>query len=370
MEAIRAFHNVVDDPLKYLEGLSLRKKVVGYCCSYTPEEVIHAAGLHPFRLFGASPDTTVADRHLQSYCCSPVRGVLADVLTGRLDKLSGAVFPHTCDTIQRLSDIWRMNTKFPFFADVVLPVKLDTPSAREYFEEVLGKFRADLERGFGVSVTDASLKGSIKLYNLIRSSLEKIYGLHSANPALISGAELNKVAMGAMILERETAASMLADLAGELGKLPKPSGTGRKRVMLVGSLCSQPDIYSILEKAGADAVWDDLCTGARYFEGLVREDGDPLKAIAERSLSRIICPAKHSSLTARGENLLKSVDTHKVEGVIFLMLKFCDPHAFDYPYLKGFLDGKGVPSTLLEIEGQLPPEGQLLTRFETFVQML
>jgi len=25
---------------------------------------------------------------------------------------------------------------------------------------------------------------------------------------------------------------------------------------------------------------------------------------------------------------------------------------------------------LLEIENQLPPEGQLLTRFETFVQML
>jgi benzoyl-CoA reductase subunit C len=369
MEAIRAFQNVIDDPWKYLEGLSARKKVIGYCCSYTPEEIIYAAGLHPFRLFGTAPDTSVADRHLQSYCCSLVRGVLSDVLTGKLDALSGAVFPHTCDTIQRLSDIWRMNTKFPFFADVVFPVKLNTASARDYFEDVLRKFRSDLEQGFGAAVTDEALKGSIRLYNIIRSSLRKIWDLHGANPGSISGGDLNRIVMTAMILERETAASMLADLADELGKAV-PVKTGRKRVMLVGSLCSQPDIYAILEQAGADVVWDDLCTGSRYFEGLIREDGDPITAIAERYYGRIICPAKHSSTTARGEHLLKAVEEHRIEGVIFLMLKFCDPHAFDYPYLKGFLDGKKVPSMLLEIEGQLPPEGQLLTRFETFVEML
>jgi benzoyl-CoA reductase subunit C len=370
MEAIRAFQNVIDDPGKYLEGLSARKKIIGYCCTYTPEEIIHAAGLHPFRLFGGTGDTGIADKHLQSYCCSLVRGVLADVLNGRLDALSGAVFPHTCDTMQRLSDIWRMNTSFPFFADVVFPVKLNTESAREYFEEVLRKFRADLEKGFGTVITDESLRNSIKLTNIIRSSLKKIYQAHADNPALITGSDLNKVAMTAMILERETAASMLADLADEIAKGPVSSGPKRRRVMLVGSLCAQPDIYSILEKAGADAVWDDLCTGSRYFEGPIREDGDPIKAIADRYYGRMVCPAKHSSVTARGENLVRLVDEHSIEGVIFLMLKFCDPHAFDYPYLKAFLDEKKVPSMLLEIEGQLPPEGGLLTRFETFVQML
>jgi benzoyl-CoA reductase/2-hydroxyglutaryl-CoA dehydratase subunit BcrC/BadD/HgdB len=181
MEAIRAFQKVIDDPVKYLEGVSARKKVIGYCCSYTPEEMIHAAGLHPFRLFGLSPDTSIADRHLQAYCCSLVRGVLTDALTGKLDCLSGAVFPHTCDTIQRLSDIWRLNTGFPFFADVVFPVKLNTESSREYFEEVLRKFRSDLEQGFGTPITNEALGSSIKLYNIIRSSLRKIFEIHAAN---------------------------------------------------------------------------------------------------------------------------------------------------------------------------------------------
>ena len=56
--------------------------------------------------------------------------------------------------------------------------------------------------------------------------------------------------------------------------------------------------------------------------------------------------------------------------MIFLYLKFCDPHSFDYPYLKGYLKDAGIPSMLLEIEDRLPPEGQILTRIETFTQML
>jgi benzoyl-CoA reductase/2-hydroxyglutaryl-CoA dehydratase subunit BcrC/BadD/HgdB len=296
--------------------------------------------------------------------------VLTDVLTGRLDSLSGAVFPHTCDTIQRLSDIWRLNTGFPFFADVVLPVKLNSQSAREYFEAVLRKFRADLEAGFDITITDEALAVSIKLYNIIRSYLRKIWEIHAARPWLISGSDLNRVAMASMILERETAAAMLADLADGLGRLQAQEGKPRRRVMLVGSLCCQPDIYSILERSGADVVWDDLCTGSRYFEGLVAEGGDPVAAIAERYYSRVICPAKHSSVTARAENIVSAVREHRIDGVIFLMLKFCDPHAFDYPDIKGFLDAQGIPSMLLEIEGGLPPEGALTTRFETFIEML
>jgi benzoyl-CoA reductase/2-hydroxyglutaryl-CoA dehydratase subunit BcrC/BadD/HgdB len=117
-------------------------------------------------------------------------------------------------------------------------------------------------------------------------------------------------------------------------------------------------------------VWDDLCTGSRYFEGTISVGGDPINALAQRYFERIICPAKHSSITARGENLIRYVHEHDIHGVIFLLLKFCDPHSFDYPYLKEYLDKEGMPNMLLEIESQLPPEGQLLTRFDTFVQML
>jgi benzoyl-CoA reductase/2-hydroxyglutaryl-CoA dehydratase subunit BcrC/BadD/HgdB len=147
--------------------------------------------------------------------------------------------------------------------------------------------------------------------------------------------------------------------------------TGRKRLMLAGGICTHPDVYDLLARAGADVVWDDLCTGARYFEGAIAEDAeDPVAAVADRYLSRSVCPAKHADITARGRHLVDSARKQGADGVVFLQLKFCDPHAFDYPYLKQFLDSAQIPSLLIEIEDQPPPGGQLLTRLETFVDML
>jgi benzoyl-CoA reductase/2-hydroxyglutaryl-CoA dehydratase subunit BcrC/BadD/HgdB len=74
------------DPYGYAESYKTRtrKKVVGYFCSYAPEEIIWAAGALPFRIFSRKSGIHLADRHLQSYCCSLVRGVLEEALSGAL----------------------------------------------------------------------------------------------------------------------------------------------------------------------------------------------------------------------------------------------------------------------------------------------
>jgi benzoyl-CoA reductase/2-hydroxyglutaryl-CoA dehydratase subunit BcrC/BadD/HgdB len=140
--------------------------------------------------------------------------------------------------------------------------------------------------------------------------------------------------------------------------------------VLAGSVCSHPDIYDIIEQAGGVVVGDDLCTGSRYFEGVIDEKAPPLEAIAKRYLERPVCPAKHNSLTSRGENIIRIVRESKADGVVFMLLKFCDPHAFDYPYIKAMLDKENIPCMLMDMEEQLPAEGQLQTRFETFIQIL
>ena len=94
------------------------------------------------------------------------------------------------------------------------------------------------------------------------------------------------------------------------------------------------------------------------------------KAIAGRCLDRIVCPAKNRGLTDRADHLVRLVREKRAQGVIFFLLKFCDPHAFDYPYLKEALDREKVPSMLVEVEDRLPADSQLRTRFEAFVEML
>ncbi len=372
MEVLNDFYRVAENPYEYARDLKKSgKRIIGYFCSYTPEEIISASGAHPMRLFGTGGDITLADSHLQPYCCSLVRGALEEALGERLGFLDGTVFPHTCDSIQRLSDIWRLNTNFGFFADVVLPVKLDTESSREYFIGVLKKFRLDLERGLGTEITDDKLKAAIARYNKIRSSLKTVYEMRSKEPGILSGRDLYAVTRASMIMERDDLTAKLSLLTESLKKGGRSlKGKEGKRLILVGSVCDHPDVYSIIEDSGGVVVWDDLCTGSRYFEGAIEDGVDPVEAIAARYAERLVCPAKHLSNTARGDTIVRIAKEHNTDGVVFLLLKFCDPHDFDYPYLKEFLDRENIPSMLFEVEDSLPSEGQLKTRFETFIHML
>lgn len=372
MESLRDFYRVTGDPYGYARELKATgKHLIGYFCSYTPEEIIHAAGAHPLRLFGTTEEISRADAHLQSYSCSLVRSALEDALSGNLDFLDGTVFPHTCDSIQRLSDIWRLNTGFSFFADVVFPVKLKGEGSRRYMVAVLERFRTDLGRGLGKDISDSALRASCKLFNDIRHALKTLYELRSENPAVISGRDMDTVVRASMIMERQEFLERITALLEELKMAGEPvSPDGRKRLILAGSICNHPDIFKVIEESGGVVVWDDLCTGSRSFEGIIEDGPDPVVSLADRYATRLVCPAKHISNTARGDALVKMVREHQAGGVVFLLIKFCDPHAFDYPYLKEFLERERVPSMLLEIEDRLPSEGQLRTRFETFVETI
>jgi bzd-type benzoyl-CoA reductase N subunit len=347
------------------------RPIVGYFCSYTPEELIFAADALPFRLFGTGEHIRLADTHLQAYCCSLVKGALEDAMAGRLDFLNGVVFPHTCDTIQRLSDIWRLNLPRGFHMDVVLPVKLNAPSSRSYMIDVLMEFRKNLEDAFRKKITDKALLDSIKTYNRIRLLLQKIHNLKYENPGVIAGEDLHSIMMASMIMDRSELIDVLDKIAGDLesGKNTSPPPPG-ERIVLSGGSCNLLDIYGIVEEAGAAVVGDDFCTGSRYYEGLLNIDMNPVEAIAERYLTRIVCPAKHSGLSTRADNIISVVREKKAGGVVFVLLKFCDPHAFDYPSLKRALDQEGIPSTLIEIEDQSSADGRVKTRLEAFIEML
>ena len=386
-EILRKFSEVVRDPFSYGRNLKAAsgKKMVGYVCTYVPEEIILAANAHPFRLFGTTGEMGKADAHLQAYCCSLVRGIMEEGLRGGTDFLDGIVFPHTCDSIQRLSDLWRMNVTAGFHLDAVLPVKLDTESARRYFVEVLGRLRRDLERELAVTIGDEELWRAVALMNELRANLRRIYDLRNDNPALLTSDALYTAVKAAMIMDRQEGNAMLAELAQAMAASPEKSpvaavadrngaaAAGKQqpiRLVMAGGICNHPRIHHFIEDAGGAVVWDDLCTGSRYFETPVAGDNDPLEAIAARFVNRAVCPAKHAGLTSRAENLVSLVKGKNARGVVFLLLKFCDPHAFDYPYLKTALDREGIPSLLLEVEDPLPAEGQLHTRFEAFLEML
>jgi len=142
------------------------------------------------------------------------------------------------------------------------------------------------------------------------------------------------------------------------------------RLFLAGSVCDQPKIYDLVESCGASLVGDDLCTGWRYFAEDVSSLGDPIASLADRLIRKVPCPCKFNPEIDRADRLLQRVKAAGTQGVVFLLLKFCDPHAFDYPYLKERLDKEKIPSLLLEIESGGLPLGALETRLTAFVETL
>ncbi len=365
------FKEVAANSLDYLREWKSRSgtKIIGYFCTYTPEEILHAAGFLPVRILGSPTSISLAARHLQSYSCSLVQSSLETALRGDLNFLDGTVFPHTCDSIQRLSDIWAENLRFPFHWDVVLPVKLHTASARTYLIQELKRFRKGLEEFSGQPITDDALKASISLYNKNRSLLRELYRRRSENPERYSPGEILAIVQSATFMSKDQHNQQLTELF-------KPTkGDGRSpgdkmRLFIAGSVCNHSQVFDLFENSGAYVVGDDLCTGWRYFSEDAPEDGDPIEALAERLIRRVPCPCKHNPRIDRADNLLKRVGEARAQGVIFLLLKFCDPHAFDYPYLKEKLAQKKIPSMVLEIEPGSMPMGALETRLKAFIETL
>jgi benzoyl-CoA reductase subunit C len=367
---ISRFREIAQDPYTYLHKLKTDtgKPMIGSICAFTPEEFILAAGAHPFRIFGQSDSLAGADAHFQAYSCSMVRGMLEDGLSGKLDFADGVVFPHTCDSIQRLSDIWRLNIKSLHF-DVLLPVKLDTPLAKNYFTKVLQRFQKDLEKALQIEIKETDLHEAIILMNRLRRRLIQLYEWQSDYPGILLGSDLSAIVKACMVMEKQETVTLLDELLDVLEKEPV-SNKNAKRLLISGSICSHPDIYRMIEEKGAVVVWDDLCSGSRYFEGLADEEKNPVEAIAGRFTERYVCPAKHLGVKFQMENLKKQVKEHKIDGILFMLLKFCEPFSFDYPDIKTELEKMEIPFLLVEMDRHNEVDEQMRTRIDTMLEIL
>jgi bzd-type benzoyl-CoA reductase N subunit len=362
---------IAEAPFPYLLDLKRRrgKRILGYFCINTPEEIIQAAGLLPVRILGSKGSISLASRHLQSYSCSLIQSSLEGALKGELNFLDGTVFPHTCDSIQRLSDIWAENLRFPFHWDIVLPVKLHTESARAYLIQELRRFRGGLQQFTGQAISDQDLRASIALANESRSLLRECYRRRADHPGIFSGAEFLALVKTAAFLPKEEHTAKLRELLAHTPGM-EPTSPERVRLFLAGSVCDQAPVLDIFEASGASIVGDDLCTGWRHIAEDVSQEGDPMEALADRLIRRVPCPCKYNPRIDRAKDFVRRVAASRAHGVVFILLKFCDPHAFDFPYLKGKLDESKIPSLILEIEPGIVPVGALETRLQAFIETL
>jgi len=127
-------------------------------------------------------------------------------------------------------------------------------------------------------------------------------------------------------------------------------------------------IVEEMEKSGGIVVTDSSCVGSRNILDDVKADGDPLESIGKRYLSRIPCPSK-SPIRPWFDNILSLAQEYRVNGVVFLIEKFCDPYGFPFPGLRDALKTKNIPSLKIDV-GEAISQGQVNTRIGAFYEMI
>jgi bzd-type benzoyl-CoA reductase N subunit len=378
-DALKRLLDMREDPFAYARAWKERtgRPVIGFFCCYTAEEIIHAAGALPVRITGADRSMSKSGAHLQSYCCSLARTSLDMALEGELEFMDGTSFVHTCDTMQRLSDIWRLNTGYAFHFDTVLPVRFEGTAAEDYLYDELAAFRRKMEQAVGKDIDDAALKESIRAYNRNRELLAELYRMRRENPEILPSDQALWVTASSALMEKSEHSGLLEELLSDLAQESPPPSTGEARgeggkvpLFGIGSVMDQWQFLKMVEDIGGTLVDDDFCTGHRYFDAPAPDDADPLKSIALRMTSRSLCPCKHRPSDERASCITERVSGSGAKGAIFFQFKYCEPHAFDYPYLKGALDEMGIPTLLLEIEQGSVSIEQLRTRVEALLESI
>ncbi|MFX0136873.1 MAG: 2-hydroxyacyl-CoA dehydratase subunit D [Candidatus Hodarchaeota archaeon] len=350
------------------------KKIIGWICNYTPEEIIHASGAIPYRVYpGGTEDTPISEANtlFSSRICPFSRGILGYKLkTNALDFLSGIVSTHTCDAIKRLLEIWHIHINHPsFIYQIHLP--RNKTDGLNYFKKELVKFKEALERFLNVSITNERVFNSIKIINSTRKLLRKFQEKRNSISLPISGSDAFEVYHAAMILDKLEFNELLSSLLKEIDLYPKIKH--KKRILYSGSILAEQDkrFHEIVEGVGGIIVFEDTCTASRYASYLIDEKFDnPIDAIALFHFNKIQCPRmREPEGLSRLNYVLKAIEDYHIDGVIYHTLKFCDNYKYDYQIFKEELRKINIP--ILNVETEYGVElGQLKTRIEAFIELL
>lgn len=358
-EIVERMAEIVRDPHAALRAKrEAGGRIAAYFCSYVPVELIHAAGFTPVRMLLGSPPGDTAGAYMQPFCCSFARSLLEGLGNGTYGYLSAVVMPHTCDTIRNLSDLVETAAPGLRIMRLMVPTTVHTSEAVDFMVEELAALRRDLEGVTGKEAGGADLRESIRLYNLCRSALD---GLREAGPG-------NRRLYAAYLALQLTGPEEFLDMVGRVEAGGTEAGT--RRVAVIGGPVPQLEVFALLEEYGMRVVWDDLCTASRFAAGKVAEDGEPLRALAERYLGRRPCPTKLDPANRREQELIAGIGESGAEGVVFAQQAFCEFHSFDYPGLKKRLDAEGIPSVRLDLEHPFQPTGQMRTRLQALSEIL
>jgi len=331
-----------------------------------PKEILWAFDILPVEIWDPPLEVTSANAHLQPYICSVVRLGLELILQGKGADLEGFLFPHTCDSIQNLAsivyDYLGLDKPCYFFYHPKQPYK---DAARVYYRDQLKSLVARLERQFG-PLDHAELRRRVAQGQELAAMTERLYDLRAKGRLRASNEAYYRVLRQGEYLHPDDFMPVLqAFLESAEGE-----ATQAVSVILSGVLPNPPEMLTLLDSAGIRVSEDDFLCCSRRLRVPHSNAEDPFEALTDGYFAMPPCTTKDSPLSSRVDSLLEKVEKCGASGVIFYVVKFCEPELFDVPELVEALKEKGISTLVMDVEINQGFGGQLATRIEAFAEMI
>ena len=365
--------------LKVKEFKESGGRLVGYLCSYTPLEVIDAAGAAAVGLCGTSNETVaLAETVLPANLCPLIKSTYGFALSDKCpftyfsDMIVGET---TCDGKKKM---YELLGEMKDVHVLHLPQSQERPYEADMWYEEVKYFKESLERKFDVQITDDDLRAAARRRNRLRKAQLQLHQSQQADLAPLSGVEfMSTLAAGNFNFDVEQYTQKTEVLAHEVedrmeaGQQADGIAPGAKRILLTG--CPSSGLINkvgrTIESNGGVIVCLDDCTGERTTAMMVDEDADDiLRAIADRYLG-IHCSVMTPN-SGRMEHTLSQVHAYKADGVVDIVLTACHTFNVESALMQRTMEEADIPYMKLETDYAESDMGQLETRLAAFIETL
>ena len=343
-------------------------KVMGYFCTYVPEEILYAADVLPVRILGSHEPQDVTEPHIFGMYCPFCRDCLAQGLKGRYNYLDGVMIAQSCLHIRQAFTSWQLHIPVPYSYYLPMPNNVQSKFAQPYLRGELEAFKKSVEGWTGKKITDKDLDKGIEIMNQSRRLMKQVYETRKSDNPPMTGLEAMYMAVSNQMTDKREHSKVLEEALKMLPKRKMDREPGA-RLMIVGSEDDDTEFINMVESVGATIVIDDHCTGSRYFWNEVKPENDRLSAIAKRYIDRPACPSKDWPARTRLPHILKLAKDYNVQGAIVIQQKFCDPHELDIPAITKMFKENNIPTLFLEFDVTVPI-GPFKTRVQAFLEMI
>lgn len=352
-------------------------RLVGFLCSYTPLEIIDAAGASSVALCGTSDEVIPeAEKVLPANLCPLIKSTYGFAYSEKCpftyfsDMIVGET---TCDGKKKM---YELLSELKETHILHLPQGRDRAYESDGWYEECRLLLERLEKLYGITITNEDLRAAAARRNRLREAQLSMFELQALEPPAMTGVELMSTMFAGTFsfdivsytkkIEETVAARKSAYEAGE-----RPVPADAKRILITG--CPVGGVINkighTIETNGGVIVCMDDCSGERTARMMVDENApDILRAISDRYLD-INCSVMTPN-DGRMENTLAMCEKYHVDGVVENVLTACHTFNVESARMQKAVEEAGIPYLKIETDYSAGDQGQIDTRIAAFIETL